>query len=41
MPGHSKLFIFVKLEKSKKENKLKGFLQKILQEIIEKIIFGT
>ena len=36
--GHSKLFIliFVKLQKNKK-NKLKGFLQIILQEIIKKI----
>ena len=35
--GHSKLFIFVKLWK----NNLKGFLQRILQEIMKKIILGT
>ena len=45
--GHSKrlhskrfIFIFVILYK-KRENKLKGFLQRSLQEIMKKIILGT
>ena len=34
-------FYFCKFVKLQKKNKLKGFLQRILQEIMKKIILGT
>jgi hypothetical protein len=36
--GHSKLFIFIFLKLKKMKNRLKGFLERILQEIMKKKI---